>query len=444
VARSWFAFGFAVLVLAQGGCSSKGASGSRNDGGGSGGSPAVPSCRNSLDCAAGKVCDPSISQCVDCATTADCPASNDCVARKCVPYVTCTSSLTCPSAQVCNTATQRCVDCNTDADCLDPTKTCVGSACRTKCASDKVCVPFGMLCDQASGSCVSCLVSTDCPSGQLCRAGTCQAAVCQPGQTSCVLNAVTTCNAAGDGYAGAGTPCDPRTCVVTAAGASCADVAPGSGGASGGGGSGSGSGGSTGAGGASGILDPNAYADSTLIASCDGLFNEGVGLGGFWWTAMDGDGMFDRTFNFSMMADTGCHLGKCLHATGSVMTGHALFGNNVLSTTSTYYDASTYDGISFWARADVPSMVRVGVGQKNTDGTCSVDAGTCYDHPSLTVAVGTDWTRFVVPFAALVPENGPNPMVPTTPDAIKHFQWSMPPAGAFSFYLDEIYFIRRK
>jgi hypothetical protein len=254
-----------------------------------------------------------------------------------------------------------------------------------------------------------------------------------------VNNAVTTCNAAGDGYTGAGTSCDPRTCVATAAGASCADVAPGGGGANGGGGSG----GSTGAGGASGLLDPNAYADSTLLASCDGIFNEGVGLGGNWWTAMDGDGKFDQTFNLATMTDTGCYMGKCLHATGTVMTGHALFGVNILENDG-YYNASSYDGISFWGKADVPSMIRVGVGQMNTEGTCSVDAGTCYDHPSLTVTVGTTWTKFVVPFAALVPENGPNPNVPTTPDSIKHFQWSMPPAGAFSFYLDEIYFVRHR
>src|SRR5262245_49418886 len=108
-----------------GGCSSKTASGSKNDGGARDGVAAVPSCRSSLDCSPGKVCDTSIAQCVECAAATDCPPSNECVARKCVPYVSCTSSLDCPGGQVCNTGTQRCVDCLTDANCNDAAKTCV-------------------------------------------------------------------------------------------------------------------------------------------------------------------------------------------------------------------------------------------------------------------------------------------------------------------------------
>jgi hypothetical protein len=428
-----------MLLVVLGGCSSKNASGSRNDGGGGGsGPPVVPSCRNSLECAAGKICDPSISQCVDCAATTDCPPSNDCVARKCVPYVTCMSSLACPTGQVCNTAIQRCVDCITDADCVDMTKTCVANACRIKCASDKVCVPLGMLCDVGSGSCVSCLVASDCATGQICQGGACQTAVCQPGKTTCVLNAVTACNATGDGYTGPGTACDPRSCTVTAAGASCTDLSPGSGGASGSGGAG----GSTGG----GNPDPNAYLDVQLIASCGSQDNEGYG--GFWWSAADGDGIIMPAPNAGFPASafvTGAdaYMGTSLHFSGTVMTGHALFGVNI-NVGATFFNASAYDGMSFWARAPVPAMVRVGVGQQNTDSNCSVDAGTCYDHPSLTVQVGTTWSRIVVPFSLLVPENGPNPNVPTTPDAIKHFQWGMPPAGAFSVFVDEIYFIKHK
>jgi hypothetical protein len=325
------------------------------------------------------------------------------------------------------------------------TKTCVANACRTKCASDKVCVPLGMLCDVGTGSCVSCLVSSDCPSGQLCQGGACQTAVCEPGKTTCVLNAITTCNAAGDGYAGAGTACDPRSCTVTAAGASCTDLGPGSGGSSGGG-----AGGSTGAGGAGGAtgnpaVDPTAYLDVKLLASCDSVDNEAYG--GFWWSAADGDGVIMPPPNIGFPASafvTGAdaYMGTSLHFTGSVMTGHALFGVFIQESEAAF-NLSAYDGFSFWARAPVPTMVKVGLGQPNTEmPTCQPDV--CYDHPSLTVQVGTAWSRIVVPFSVLVPDFGPNPNVPTTPGTVILLQWGMPPVGAFSMFIDEIYFVKHK
>jgi hypothetical protein len=210
------------------------------------------SCRNSLDCSLQMVCDPSIAQCVGCVTANDCPVNNDCTARTCVPYTACTNSLDCPSTEVCNAATSRCVACLMDADCADSTKTCVSNVCRTKCDSDRTCTPLGMLCDLTSGSCAQCLVSQDCGSGKYCKGGSCLAAVCTPGQTVCMLNAIATCNSVGDGYSGAAVPCDPMTCQMGATSAQCVGGAP-DGGAGQGGGAGDATGGSTGAGGAGGI-----------------------------------------------------------------------------------------------------------------------------------------------------------------------------------------------
>src|SRR5262249_53422335 len=115
------------------------------------------------------------------------------------------------------------------------------------------CTPLGMLCDPATTSCVRCLQTQDCPSGQYCLGGACQTAVCTPGQTACMLNAVATCNAVGDGFTGTAVPCDPKTCVMSASGAACvaaaADGGAGTGGRAGGGGAGGGGAGGGGAGG---------------------------------------------------------------------------------------------------------------------------------------------------------------------------------------------------
>ena len=132
---------------------------------------------------------------------------------------------------------------------MDTTLTCVADSCRTKCASDRTCTPLGLLCDQTTSSCVRCIVSADCSAGQYCQANTCQVAVCQPNQTTCMLNAVATCNTIGDGFVGAAVPCDPKTCVQGASGATCTGSIVDGGAAGGGGGGSSESGGASGSGG---------------------------------------------------------------------------------------------------------------------------------------------------------------------------------------------------
>ena len=267
--------------------------GSKKAGQADGGSPA--GCRNSLDCSLGMVCDPSIAQCVECVSAVDCPANNDCTARKCVPFVPCKNSLDCGTTAVCDTTTGRCVACLTDADCADTTKTCQANSCRTKCASDRTCTPLGLLCDLTTGSCVRCNSSTDCPTGQYCQANACIAAICTHGKTSCMLSSIATCNAVGDGYTGTAVPCDPQICVSGASGAMCADAAPdggagtggttGTGGATGAGGTtgtggATGAGGTTGTGGATGAGGTTGTGGATGAGGTAGAGGGGAGSGG--------------------------------------------------------------------------------------------------------------------------------------------------------------------
>jgi hypothetical protein len=274
-------------------------------------------CRNSLDCPVPMVCDMAIAMCVECVTVNDCPAKNDCTARTCVPYVTCKNSLDCRAPQVCDTASGRCVACVTDADCADATKICVARACQTKCMSDRTCTPMGLLCDLTTSSCVRCLKSQDCPSGQYCQGGACLAAVCAPGQTACMLNAVATCNAVGDGYVGTAAPCDPKTCVMSASGAACvaaaADGGAGAGGAAGGGGTGTGGAGTggvgtgtggagTGGAGGGGVLffddfesgasrwTPSTPSDWTITTDGSSVYNQGnAAVDNLWRMSGAGD-----------------------------------------------------------------------------------------------------------------------------------------------------------
>ncbi len=186
-------------------------------------------CNNSLGCKTAKgpdgldqpICDQKSSECTACLTAADCPASNDCIAKACVPFKTCQNSTDCGTTQVCDKASNRCVDCLGNADC-QANELCEAGTCRpfVACASDKQCTPLGLLCDTAKGKCAQCLQNTDCPEIYNCQkvavaqTGKCVLDVCAQGQGACANNAMVTCDLVGDGYGSAQACPAQTTCVA--------------------------------------------------------------------------------------------------------------------------------------------------------------------------------------------------------------------------------------
>ncbi len=189
-------------------------------------------CTNSLGCTNAKgpdgvgqpICDKTIGECSACLAAADCPASNDCLAKACVPYKTCQNSTECGATQVCDKVANRCVDCLGNADCQS-NELCQAGTCTAfvACASDKQCTPLGLLCDTAKGKCAQCLTNTDCPDIYNCQkvgvdgTGQCIVDVCAQGQGNCAGNAKVTCNVVGDGY-GSPQDCGISTTCVPAGG----------------------------------------------------------------------------------------------------------------------------------------------------------------------------------------------------------------------------------
>ena len=136
-------------------------------------------------------CDHFVGECAECRTSADCPATNDCIAKQCVPYKACTKSTQCPGVQICDTGTQHCVDCTADADC--PNALCLNHKCvpivaPTTCASDTACKSQGLICDKTAGKCAQCLTDADCPAEYNCQVpkeygvGRCVVDECAAGQ----------------------------------------------------------------------------------------------------------------------------------------------------------------------------------------------------------------------------------------------------------------------
>jgi hypothetical protein len=138
----------------------------------------------------------------------------------CVPIRRCVNSLDCAAGNVCDTTTQRCVECLSDVDCA-ATERCVGQTCVPVCDSDRDCTPIGLLCDLTNGYCVRCLSHLDCPALQFCREGACVNDICRAGVSACQGNGTAVCTADGDGYAEPTQCALGEVCVASSGGASC-------------------------------------------------------------------------------------------------------------------------------------------------------------------------------------------------------------------------------
>ena len=162
-------------------------------------------------------CDHFVGECAECRTSADCPASNECIAKQCVPYKPCTKSTQCPGIQICNTGAQECMDCAIDADCTDAmclNQQCVPTVAPTTCASDTACKSLGLICDKTMGKCAQCVTDADCPAEYNCQVlkqygvGRCVVDECVPGELQVAAT-------------GVGTKCGPNgrwTKIVAATG----------------------------------------------------------------------------------------------------------------------------------------------------------------------------------------------------------------------------------
>ena len=103
-----------------------------------------------------------------------------------------------------------------------------------------------------------------------------------------------------------------------------------------------------GAGGTStGSVDPDAYADVELIATCDGPRTE-ICCGAWFSVAGPSSSIVPADSSGSFPTSEGGYSGKAVHVAGTLAAdGYAQLGMNMCYA-SDLYDASAYDGISFW------------------------------------------------------------------------------------------------
>jgi hypothetical protein len=111
-----------------------------------------------------------------------------------------------------------------------------------------------------------------------------------------------------------------------------------------------------------------------------------------------------------------------------------------------FYDASRYIGVTFWAKVDpgVANVVRFSIADRYSvpeGGYCSANGG-CYDHFGLRLLLSTSWQRFSFAWSQLTQRGfgAQRPAIDTT--SLRSMQFDALEGANFGIYVDDIAFLR--
>lgn len=167
------------------------------------------------------------------------------------------------------------------------------------------------------------------------------------------------------------------------------------------------------------------------------------GRGGYWFSFYDAEGT--TISPKSELFDQGGPQGSkyFAHAKGKMATSgtsiYAGIGFN-LADPKSLYDASKYQGISFWAKGNATVRFKTPDVQTEPGGDrCT----SCYNDFGVDIALYPEWTRFTVPFSKLKQQPGWGDSAPAVAsDALFAIQWQVSKPGAeFDFAIDNVEFV---
>jgi len=302
-----------------------------------------------------------------CNASADCGSNQECSAGLCVNLVHCETAATCPLG-----------------------RNCVAQICRATCSSDDQCAPLGSSCDHASG-------------------------VCLPAQSMNGSAGNANASAGGSDGGNGGSSTDGGVNSLggsTASGGSLiASASSNSGGSSGGGGL-AGNGGSGGGSATpvetTDLIDDLEDGNTSIIAA-----NGRVGQWYFYNpSGANNAGDLHQSIDPMFAGANGSQYSiqtKGGPLSNGSFAGLALDFNNAGNTPTDPsrkpYDVSAWDGISFWAKGDLPNqsvrveLATVEIAAPEQGGTC-VD-GACYDWYGKSIALTGEWAKYEISFADL-------------------------------------------
>ena len=181
--------------------------------------------------------------------------------------------------------------------------------------------------------------------------------------------------------------------------------------------------------------------------------NDSGGRAGYWYTFLDKVGSSispkpEGQGGKFAMDKGGAHQSQFgVNAKGKVATGDIVYsgvGFNFLDPKSPY-DASKYDGISFWAKrgANSTGKVRLKVPDDNTDPDGKV-CSACFNDFGKDLSLTEEWTRYTISFADMRQLSGWGAPHPPRINEKKIYgvQWQVNQPGAvFDIAIDDVEFI---
>jgi hypothetical protein len=189
-------------------------------------------------------------------------------------------------------------------------------------------------------------------------------------------------------------------------------------------------------------------ADDGLVDDFEDGDTKGMAIamrGGDWWKSADKLGSFFKPDELVMAEPGASNSEKALHATGQTAGAEGAYGVNfgVTFSSSGAYDASPYDGVSFWAKKDkgATGKVRFKVGDINTHqdgGICK----TCWNHFGKDITLNDEWTEYKILFAELKQAPGWGEQKPSiVVDKVWNLDWSIDKGQSFGIWIDDVQFI---
>jgi endoglucanase len=180
--------------------------------------------------------------------------------------------------------------------------------------------------------------------------------------------------------------------------------------------------------------------------------NDVEGRGGYWYTFVDDAGSSvvpeagknGGTFSMTAGGAKGTKYGA--HITGNIAGGGTLFAGVGLNFVDPkgQYDASKYQGISFWAKKGPGSATKVKL--KVPDAATDPDGKICkecFNDFGMDLTLNDEWTQYTIPFTSMKQDKTWGSPHPDGIDKSKlygiQFQFNEPNTS-FDFWVDEIEF----
>jgi endoglucanase len=176
------------------------------------------------------------------------------------------------------------------------------------------------------------------------------------------------------------------------------------------------------------------------------------GRGGYWYTFLDKVGSSitpkpeGQGGKFAMAQGGANKSQSAVNVKGKVATGEIVYagvGVNFLDPKSPY-DASKFEGVSFWAKRGAGSTgkVRLKVPDTNTDPDGKV-CSACFNDFGKDLSLTEEWTKYTIPFSEMRQLGGWGAPRPPRiePQKLYGLQWQVNQPGAtYDVWIDDIEF----